>query len=68
MVSGLIVNISLLCSLATEMTGLTVYAVDTELQDQFFVEVHKQLRKVESFFKGMIMNVIVAMKQFSTTT
>ena len=36
------------------MTGFTAYAVDTELQGQFFAEVDKQLQKVQSFFTGMM--------------
>lgn len=36
----------------TEETGLTVYTVDTEVQQKFFAEVNKELQKVEGFFRG----------------
>lgn len=36
----------------TEVTGLTVYTVKTEVQDRFFSEVNKELQKVEDFFRG----------------
>ena len=33
-------------------TGLTVYPVNTEVQDKFFSEVNNELQKVEGFFRG----------------
>lgn len=41
------------------MTGFTAYAVDTELQGQFFAEVDKQLQKVQSFFTGMMVGLVI---------
>ena len=39
-------------SLFTEVTGLTIYTVDTEVQDKFFIEINLELQKVDSFFRG----------------